>query len=149
MEISIYHISRGNLVSAVTRILEKVYLSGERCVFSSPVEERTSFLDRALWTFTPLSFVPHGNGKSGFCDQQPIYFTTDHENPNKAKVLLLMDTFDFSAWYDQNIFFEKIILMFEDESQIALADALYKNLKNEKRNVNYWKQSYRGWEKID
>jgi DNA polymerase-3 subunit chi len=147
VEVNIYHISQGSLVSAVIRLLDKVYVSGKRCIFFSPLEERVSLIDRTLWTFTPLSFIPHGNSKSGFCDQQPIYFTSSHENPNNATVLLLMDTFDFSRWQGKNGSFEKIILMFEDMSQITLANALYENLKMEEKDVNYWKQSSHGWEK--
>ncbi|MDR1335043.1 MAG: DNA polymerase III subunit chi [Holosporaceae bacterium] len=147
MELNIYHVSQG-IVSVAVRILEKVYESGMRCIFFSPIEEQVTLVDRTLWTFTPLSFIPHGHSKSGFCDQQPIYFTSNYENPNEATVLLLMDTFDFSRWDGSCAPFKKIIFVFEDISQIALANALYENLKMEGKNVNYWKQSSRGWGKI-
>jgi DNA polymerase-3 subunit chi len=150
VEINIYHISQGNLVSAVIRILDKVYTSGKRCIFFSPIEERVSFIDKSLWTFSQMSFIPHGDSKFGFRDQQPIYFTTTHENPNNATVLLLMDTFDLSGWNDSvgsGESFEKFIFMFEDISQIEAANALYESLKTEGKDVNYWKQSSNGWGK--
>jgi DNA polymerase-3 subunit chi len=145
MEISIYHISDGNLVSAVVRLLEKAYLAGKRCVFHCPIEERASIVDKALWTYSTGAFIPHGDSSLGFCDQQPIYFSRVPENPNNATVLLLMDSFDLAPW-DSKI--EKIMLAFEDISQLKVVTDLHERLKTIGENVHYWKQSTKGWEMV-
>jgi DNA polymerase-3 subunit chi len=145
MEISIYHILAGNLISSVVKLLEKVYLSGKRCIFFSPIGERVSAVDKALWTFSTNVFIPHGDRNLGFCDQQPIYFTDRYENPNNASALVLADTFDYAEFGED---FEKIMLAFDDVSQLAAANKIYHDLKENKKDVNYWKQSPGGWEKV-
>jgi len=145
MEISFYQVAEGNLVSAIVRILEKVYLSGQRCVFFSPLEERVKAIDRTLWTFSTNAFIPHGDKSLGFCDKQPIYFTCEFENPNGATVLVLVDTLDYESYPG----FERTIVFFEGKE--AETNAL--RIFNEKNNTdsfrcNYWKQSSKGWEKL-
>lgn len=145
MEINIYHVFDGNLVTSVVRLLEKVYLSEKQCIFFSPVVERVKTIDRALWTFSTNAFIPHGDKSAGFCEQQPIYFTDCADNPNNANVLLVMDTFEYENFSGD---FEKIMFVFEDVSQINAAEACYQVLKKSHENVNYWKQSRNGWEKL-
>ncbi|MDR3186920.1 MAG: DNA polymerase III subunit chi [Holosporaceae bacterium] len=145
MEISFYHTASGHLVSSLVRILEKIYVSGQRCLFCSPSEERVKAVDKALWTFSTNAFIPHGDKDFGFCDQQPIYLTSVGENPNGAVVQVLVDAFDYKS-YGEN--FERIFFVFEDLSQAERAEMLYADLKNNSKNVNYWRQSTKGWEKV-
>jgi DNA polymerase-3 subunit chi len=143
MEISFYQTLEGTLIHTTVRLLEKIHASGQRCIFFSPMEERIKIVDKTLWTFSTDSFVPHGDKSLGFSEQQPIYFTSQFENPNDAKILMLVDTFEYADHGN----FEKIILIFEDKQQEENALALYNDLKKNEENVNYWKQSPRGWEK--
>jgi len=146
MEINIYHVLEGNLVSSVIRLLEKVYSSGKRCVFYSPIDERVKTIDKTLWTFSTNAFVPHGDRTVGFPEQQPIYLTDRIENPNNADALVIMDTFEYENFSGN---FEKIMFVFEDTAQINVAEELYRDLKKSDKNVNYWKQSKSGWEKME
>ncbi len=82
----------------------------------------------------------------GFEDQQPIYFTDVFKNPNKATILMLVDTFDLTNKEYEN--FEKIMLIFEDISKTDEVEKIYLSLKDNGKNVNYWKQSPKGWEKL-
>ncbi len=145
MEINIYHVFKGNLISSVIRLLEKSYLSGKRCIFYSPIDDRVKTIDKALWTFSTNAFIPHGDKTTGFAEQQPIYFTDCIENPNNADILVIMDTFEY-----ENIegSFKKIMFVFEDTAQISIAEDFYQTLKKADENVNYWKQSQSGWEKL-
>ncbi|MDR2107300.1 MAG: DNA polymerase III subunit chi [Holosporaceae bacterium] len=143
MEVSFYQTAEGNLVSSAVRLLEKIYASGLRCIFFSPLEERVKTVDKALWTFSTNAFIPHGDKDTGFCDLQPIYFTARVENPNGAKAVMLLDTFDYAAWRGV----ERFIPVFEDEQRAEIAKALCNDLKKSGENVNYWKQSPKGWEK--
>jgi DNA polymerase-3 subunit chi len=144
METAFYQTAEGNLLSSVVKLLEKVYASGQRCVFFSPVEERRKVVDKALWTFSTDAFIPHGDKSLGFCEKQPIYFADQAENPNGAKTLMLVDAFDCKNMRD----FEKIFFVFEEKSQAETAKALCDDLKKNGENVNYWKQNPKGWEKL-
>ncbi len=146
MELNFYHVMDGNLVPSVVRLLEKVYNSGKRCIFFSPVEDRVKIVDKTLWTFSTNAFVPHGDKIFGFSDQQPIYMASEVENPNQATVLMMTDCFDYKMW---NQTFERVFFVFEDESSAKTAQSMFEDLKNQKENVNYWKQSQKGWEKLN
>ncbi|MBR1735216.1 MAG: DNA polymerase III subunit chi [Alphaproteobacteria bacterium] len=146
MEFNIYQTIAGNLVSSAVKLLEKTYISGKKGIFFSPITERMELVNKALWTFSTNSFIPHGDKKIGFEDQQPIYFTDNFVNPNGASVLVLVDTFDLLNKSYEN--FEKIILIFEDVSKIDEVNELYRDLKADGKHVNYWKQSQKGWEKL-
>lgn len=144
MEISFYQIADGNLVPSVVRLLEKVYSTGMRCIFFSPIEERVKIVDKTLWTFSTNAFIPHGDRALGYCDQQPIYFTDTAENPNQAKAIVLVDSFDYKSFNTQ---FDKVLLVFDD-SVADQARQLYGDLKKTAENVNYWQQSSKGWTKL-
>lgn len=144
MEVSFYQIADDNLVPSVVRLLEKVYATGKRCIFFSPLEERVKLVDKTLWTFSTNAFIPHGDKSLGYVEQQPIYFTDEFENPNSATVIVMMDSFDYKSF---NCDWEKILFVF-GESESEQAVVLYHDLKKNQENVNYWKQSSKGWEKL-
>lgn len=146
MKYSIYQVIPDGIITAVVKLLEKVYSSGERAVFFSPLIERVDVINKALWTFSTTAFIPHGDKNLGFSDMQPIYFTDKFENPNNASVLVLMDTFDITnSSYET---FARIMLIFGDSSKVKEAEEIYRNLKEGGKNVNYWKQSPKGWEQL-
>lgn len=147
MEFSIYQAVSGNLTSVVVKLLEKTYLSGKKGVFFSPITERVELINKTLWTFSTNAFIPHGDKKMGFEDQQPIYFTDTLKNPNKATVLILVDVFDLTNELYND--FERIILIFEDILKADEVNKLYQSLKADGKNVNYWKQSPKGWDKLN
>ncbi len=146
MEFAIYQSISGNLAGAAVKLLEKIFLSGSRAVFFSPITERVDIINKTLWTYSTNAFIPHGDKRMGFEDQQPIYFTDVFKNPNNASILVLVDTFDLTNKEYKN--FEKIMLIFEDISKVDEIEKIYRSLKDNGKNVNYWKQSPKGWEKL-
>ena len=40
------------------------------------------------------------------------------------------------------------MLIFEDISKVDEIEKIYRSLKDNGKNVNYWKQSPKGWEKL-
>ena len=148
MEYSIYNTEIGNLTSAVVRLLEKIYQSKSRCIFFSPFDERIKMVDKTLWTFSTNAFIPHGDKYLGFSEKQPIFFTSEvGSNPNDASVLLMLDSFEYNSWLPVGNF-EKIIMMFEGNELFEDSQKIFMGLQKSKENVNYWKQSLKGWEKL-
>lgn len=145
MELNFYHVISGNLVPSVVKLLEKVYDSGKKSVFFSPLEERVKIVDKTLWTFSKNAFIPHGDKSLGFSELQSVYLTSKIENPNQATVLVMTDDFDYKSW---NQDFERIICIFEDDNSAEIAQSMFSDLKNQGENVKYWKQSQKGWEKL-
>ncbi|GHU21595.1 hypothetical protein FACS189472_14320 [Alphaproteobacteria bacterium] len=148
-EFVIYSTDTEKFQSVIIGLLEKVYSSEKKCIFFSPMEDRLKVIDKALWTFSTNAFIPHGDKKLGFCDKQPIYFTSVCENPNAATVLMMVDSFDYSSWNDN---FEKIILVMnssdKNNSQLDVINELQSDLQKKLKNVRYWEQASSGWTKI-
>ncbi len=88
-EIGFYHLQRSALEQVLPRLLGKALERGMRVVVLAGSDERVKALDGALWTFDQGSFLPHGTAAGDFAAEQPVYLTTDEENPNGATLLAL------------------------------------------------------------
>ncbi|MDR0555955.1 MAG: DNA polymerase III subunit chi [Holosporaceae bacterium] len=144
MTVNFYHVAEGNLVSAIIRLLEKVYFSGQRCIFFSPLDDRVKTVDKTLWTYSTNAFVPHGDKNLGFSSKQPIYFTSGMENPNGATTLMLVDAFE----HENFCLFDKVISVFEEQQQAEQALLIWKDFEKKGANANYWLQTSKGWEQM-
>ena len=103
-------------------------------------------LNAQLWTYDPASFLPHGCGKDGAAEQQPIWLTAIVENPNGATILVLIDGVDV-ARLDP---YERCLDVFDgnDAEQLAQARARWTKAKAAGHSVTYWRQTASGgWEK--
>ncbi len=141
-EISFYHLTRQPLNKALPRLLEKVLAAGHRAVVLAGSDERVEDLDAALWTYDPDSFLPHGTRILGHAERQPIYLTTEEENPNDATVLVLVDGAEPSFIGS----FTRCLDMFDGNSEVAVAAARerWKRRKAEGFELTYWQQTETG-----
>lgn len=147
-EIGFYHLTRTPLERALPLILEKVLASGARAVVRAGSGERVAFLDGALWTYRPDSFLPHGSARDGEAGQQPVWLTTAEENPNGATVLVLTDGTEAGDMDS----FERCLDMFDgnDGAAVDAARARWTAYKGAGHALAYWQQNERGgWEKND
>ncbi len=91
-EIRVYHLSITPLEKALPGILQKILERDMRAVVLTESGDRVSDLNAKLWTYAQQSFLPHGAAADGFAADQPIWLTEkDGDNPNGAKVLVLVD----------------------------------------------------------
>ena len=108
-------------------------------------------LDNHLWTYSDLSFLAHGTSADGHSAHQPVYLTTEEDNPNDANVLFLVDGAILEKWIGAELSkFERIVLLFDGGEGNALNDArsAWNNAKEAGHQVTYWKESSGGrWEK--
>lgn len=144
-EFSFYHLQRAPLERALPRLLERVLQSGLRAVILAGSPERVEQLDTLLWTYDPGSFLAHGTAKDGFAADQPVYLTTDEENPNAATVLVLLDGVDA----DFKGGFERCLDLFDgkDPEAVEAARARWRAAQGLGNTVKYWKQDDSGrWE---
>jgi DNA polymerase-3 subunit chi len=144
-EIRFYHLRTIALERALPQLLEKILARGDRAVVQAGSPERVAALDDALWTFNERSFLPHGSARDGYPEEQPVWLTTEAENPNGAKVLVLTDgaTSAVDGWL-------MVLEIFDGNSDDAVAAARerWKAHKAAGHDLTYWKQSDEGkWEK--
>jgi DNA polymerase-3 subunit chi len=123
-------------------VLEKVLALGDRAVVVAGSTERVEALASALWTYDDRGFLPHGTAKDGEAPEQPIWITTEVENPNGARMLVLVDGVeppDLSPWPSLCVFFDDA-----DEARLAATRASWKAWKAEGHMVKYFRQGERG-----
>lgn len=144
-EYSFYHLQRAPLERALPRLLERVVQSGLRAVVLAGSPERVEQLDALLWTYDAGSFLAHGSADGGFAGDQPVFLTTDEENPNAATVLVLLDGVD--AGFKGG--FERCLDLFDgnDAEAVEAARSRWRAAQGSGNAVKYWKQDDAGrWE---
>jgi DNA polymerase-3 subunit chi len=146
-EISFYHLTKTPLDKALPRLLEKVLGTGKRAVVLAAGAGMIKTVDKFLWSYKPESFLAHGTQKDDHADKQPIYLTTEEENPNNAAFLVMLEGVEPGYATD----FERCLDVFDghDEAQVQSARERWKVYKaKEGVTLSYWKQDASGrWEK--
>jgi DNA polymerase-3 subunit chi len=145
-EISFYHLQRQPLERALPKLLERVIASSMKALVLADNEERIGMLNSTLWTYDQDSFLPHGSGKEGDAELQPVYLTTEEDNPNRANVLVLVD----GGQHKDLAHFDRCLDMFDGNDQDAVTQARqrWKIYKDAGHAVTYWQQNDGGkWEK--
>ena len=145
-EVGFYHLQRVALERALPKLLEKVLEQGRRAVVLAGSRERVEDLNGLLWTYEERSWLPHGGPGDGHAEAQPIYLTTEEENPNGADVLVAID--GMQPGYVAS--FARVADMFDGRDQHALAAARerWKLYKSKNYPVTYWQQTEGGgWQK--
>ena len=147
-DVGFYHLTRTPLERALPKLLERVLAGGMRAVVVSGSAERVEALNAALWTYEQLSFLPHGSAKDGQAEDQPVWLTTEDENPNGATVLVLTDGVSSGKVGE----FARCLDMFDgrDAEAVAAARERWKAMKAAGHSLAYWQQNEAGgWEKRD
>ncbi|MGL4371593.1 MAG: DNA polymerase III subunit chi [Alphaproteobacteria bacterium] len=146
MQVGFYQLTLSSLEKALPRLLEKILEAGHRVVVPAGSSERVQSLSYACWTYSPLSFLPHGTQADGHRpEDQPIWLTTTEERPNGASVLVLTEGM-FPSRLEG---YDRYIYIYEGQNPEALerAKAFGKQFEAQGVNPIYWKQTPSGWAK--
>lgn len=146
-----YHLERQALEDVLPGLLERTRERGWRAVVRVGSAERMAALDTHLWTYTEQSFLAHSTAADGESARQPIYLTTEDENPNKAELLFLVggalpDDWNATSLKERT----RIVFLFDggDSESLASARTAWKAASGAGHAVTYWKQTQAGkWEK--
>lgn len=142
-----YHLERRTLEDVLPGLLERTRERGWRANVRVGSAERMEALDAHLWTYTEESFLPHGTAADGRGERQPIYLTTEDDNPNAADVLFLVGGALPEDWGLPRLQeFRRIVLLFDgrDEQSLSGARAAWKQARAAGHDVTYWKESPTG-----
>lgn len=147
-DIAFYHLTRSPLEAALPKLLEKTLAAGRRALVMAGSEERIEALDGLLWTYDQDSWLPHGAARDGRADEQPVWLTTEDENPNGAQFLFLTDGASSVRVGD----YERCFELFDgnDETAVEAARRRWKAYKEAGHVLTYLQQTPAGgWEKKD
>ena len=145
-DIAFYHLERSTLEQALPKLLEKTLAAGKRALVLTGSEPRVDALNELLWTYDQDAWVPHGSGKDGNADRQPIWFSTSDENLNKADFLFLTD----GAASENIADYERCFELFDGNNpeSVAAARVRYKAYKDADHELSYYQQTAAGgWQK--
>jgi len=142
-EIYFYHLQRQPLERVLPTLLEKSLERGWRVVVQGASDERIEALDAHLWTFRDDSFLPHGTHKQPEANEQPILFTVNDDNPNKADVRFLIDGVPVPEDASP---YQRIVLLFDgdDEEAVAAARMRWTQVKEKGLDATYWQSDEQG-----
>lgn len=70
------------------RLAGKAVARGKRLVIYAPEAETASRIDRMLWTWPAIGFVPHCMAHDGLAPETPVLIAADEEAPEDCAVLL-------------------------------------------------------------
>lgn len=145
MQVDFYHLTHRPLDRVLPQIAQKVLESGGRLLVVAGDEAARARLDAALWTFSPESFLPHGQAGGEDDSRQPVLISGEAEAGNGARNVALAD----GVWREAALGFDRAFHFFDDE-RIVEARLAWKGLaEREGVTRNYWKQGDTGrWEKV-
>ena len=128
---------------ALAQLLEPLVSAGERAVVLVGSPERLDTLNAALWTYRPDSFLPHGSAAEGFPERQPVWLTTEDENPNGATVLVFLDEVE-PAGFDG---FARALFVFDRTSPDGREAARdrWRQYRDAGHTLRYWESTDEGW----
>jgi DNA polymerase III subunit chi len=146
-EIRFYHLERRRVDQALPSLLEHALEEGRRVLVRAASDEMVAALNEGLWTYDDASFLPHGAAGDGDPMTQPVFLTTELENPNAATMLVRLSGAETG---DADDAFDLVVILFDgrDEAALALARGEWRRLKDQGRTISYWRESDEGgWER--
>ena len=144
-EIRFYHLEQRRVDQALPPLLERALEESRRVLVRASSEEMVAALNERLWTYDESSFLPHGAAGDGDPTTQPIFLTSELENPNSATMLVKLS----GAEGEAEDAFDLVVLLFDGRDDAALAHARgeWRRLKDQGRTISYWRESDEGgWE---
>lgn len=147
-QIDFYHLQKQTLDQVLPKLVEKAYETNAKIKIKIGNETRVEFINSLLWTYNEESFIPHGSKKDGFAKEQPIWLSSEDDNPNQATMLFLVDGATMSI--DEMNKYERIFNMFDGNDEVALQQArdFWKEISSSGTTCNYYQQDDSGrWNK--
>ncbi len=144
-EVLFYHLEHHPLERILPTLVERTLERGWRAVIQAGTDDRLDAIDTLLWTYREDSFLPHGTQRDGLPADQPVFLTTQAENPNGAAVRFLVDGASIPVFSG----YLRVVLMFDgnDARAVEAARVQWKRAKAEGCAATYWQQSTSGrWE---
>ncbi len=110
----------------------------------APSREARDALNERLWTYREDSFLPHGAAGDGDPATQPIFLTDADENPNGARLRVLLNPADAPRYLADAA--ERVIVVFEarDDEAMAAARLSWKALRDAGATTSYWREGDEG-----
>ena len=133
-------------LQAMPKLLEKLYHDGVNCLIYSNNTALLQQINDYLWSYSDVSFLPHGMWDDNFAASQPILLSTSLNNINQATSLLVING-QFDGDYD---LFESYYYFFnsDNENTAVINRGHWKNHHTLGHDLSMYRHGANGWEKI-
>lgn len=145
MEISFYHLTATPLEKALPKLMEKALATGKRVLVLGKAQEKLKLLDTVLWSYSTLTFLPHGVSGEGNENDQPLLLSSTADNQNGAGILVQVE----GAKAPSLEGFSKVLDIFDGNNaeETAAARVRFSDYKKAGFTPLYRKQTEKGtWE---
>ncbi len=83
-----FHVNVTDKIDYACRLIRKIRKAGQRAVVFCEDESRLRKFDAALWSFSPLEFIPHLPDSDPLASRTPVLLTTRVEELPHHEVLV-------------------------------------------------------------
>jgi DNA polymerase III subunit chi len=145
ISIQFYHLTTTPIERALPKLVEKAYGAGHRVLLVESLPERLDMFNQVLWTYSTLTFLPHGSVTDGEPDEQPILLSPTADNRNQANVALITD----GTSIPENNNFTRVLDIFDgnDKEAVQKARTRWKTYQSSGHTLTYMRQTDAGgWE---
>jgi DNA polymerase-3 subunit chi len=112
-----FHTHVEHPIAHTCKVLRKARAAGNQCVVYCSRESTLDELDKLLWTFSPLDFLPHVYAHDALAAQTPILLTARMADTAHHEVLINLD--DVSPTFFSR--FDRVIEIVGQEENAAAA----------------------------
>ncbi|RZI45622.1 DNA polymerase III subunit chi [Rickettsiales endosymbiont of Peranema trichophorum] len=108
--INLYVLESSQFIKVFPKLLEGIVGKGNRIVIFCDHQKSVEALDRLLWTYQQLSFLPHATYQDdGIKEDSPIYITTSHfDNQNRSNFFAFVSEVNIDGIHSGEISFDII-----------------------------------------
>lgn len=144
-EVYFYHVTRQTVVSALPQLLFKAKDIGWTVFIRVKDEVTLKFIDDAIWTVQPESFLPHAVLGSQNSEKSDILLGTEQDDSSNSDFLLSLNGALISTEEVSN--YRRCALLFDDKSSDEVNIAREQWMKFTKADIRakYWSQETGTW----
>ncbi|MGB7286172.1 MAG: DNA polymerase III subunit chi [Salaquimonas sp.] len=145
-EVLFYHLTERTLEQTLPGLLEKCLERNWKSLVQFGDAQKLANMDSHLWTYRDDAFLPHSLDRNGAENEQPIFLTTELDNPNEAEIRFMVE----GATPPSLEAYTRGIYIFDGHNEVQLSQARerWKIEKAAGHDVTYWQQGPKGgWEK--
>jgi DNA polymerase-3 subunit chi len=115
MQLDFWQLSRDPVERVVALIAERTRGAGEKLLVVADDVALLDRLDKALWDYSPESFLAHGRASEPHEDRQPVLLSKDCRAANGAKVIAFAD----GKWREEAEGFDRALVFFDESGREA------------------------------
>lgn len=146
-QLTFYRLNHVPLEKVLPALLTKIYDQQKYTTVRVPTPEAVQRVDQFLWTYNPLSFLPHGCALTSEDppEAHPIWITTALENLNQSEILVNIEGVELT----QDVPFARVLYLFNPAAEALPAQQAYEWAQQQAWECLFWQHIGHQWQQTD